>query len=431
MQLHHNILFALLLVCCLSLQAQDIYFPSIDSEQWDIISHEELGWCDDKVDELITLNEDGNSKALIILKDGKIALEQYFGDHDATKNWYWASAGKSLTTSLIGIAQHDGILSIHDLTKEYLGEWTICDDANNNITVRHQLSMTTGLDYTLGINCTDVECLDCLNEEGQEWFYNNAPYTLLHNVLEHATNTDVNEYTRQKILDRIGMNGFWIPLDDNTIFFSTARSMARYGLMMLAGGDWDGIEILEDKMYYQDMISSSQNINPSYGYLWWLNGNESYRLPGSTFTFDGSFLPNVASDAYMAIGKNGQYILIIPSENVVIVRMGDSPDENLVPLNFLKEMMDVYNQLECTTSTNNLDSEVLEVELLNSICQTELKINNPIIGLNYRITNSSGYEVKNGMLKEDYIDVAQMRRGLYIISFYKGNQYMSYKFYKI
>ncbi|HAW06021.1 MAG TPA: serine hydrolase, partial [Saprospirales bacterium] len=330
-----------------------MYFPEVGSDDWETIGQQELGWCQKNVDELISLNQEGNSKALIILKGGKIALEEYFGDHDATKNWYWASAGKSLTASLVGIAQKEGLVDINNLTSDYLGNWTACEDANSNVTVRHQLTMTTGLDYNYDVDCTDIDCLDCLNEVGAEWFYHNAPYTLLENVIENATGETYLSYTKNTIGNKIGMNGFWLPIGDNNIYFSTARSMARFGLMMQANGDWNGEEIIKDKDYYNSMITPSQEINKSYGYLWWLNGQESYRLPGTTITFPGPILPQASDDTYLAIGKNGQYIIVIPSEDVVIIRMGDNPDEGLVPLNFLIEIIDSYNNLSCTNDIND------------------------------------------------------------------------------
>jgi len=428
----HNLILTLTLIALglAKSQAQDIYFPEIGSDDWESISYEELGWCSKDVDDLITLNENSNSKALIILRNGKIALEQYFDDHDATKNWYWASAGKTLTASLVGIAQNDGLLSIDDLTQDYLGEWTSCTEANGNVTLRHQLTMTTGLDYTQSFDCTDIECLQCLNEVDQEWFYHNAPYTLLLDVIANATNQDETIYTKQAIADRIGMNGFWLPVGNNKFYFSTARSMARFGLMMLAGGDWENEEIIKDKNYYQEMITTSQSINLSYGYLWWLNGKESFRLPGSTITFDGSLLPNAPNDAYMALGKNGQYIIVIPSEDTVIIRMGDSPDESLVPLNFLVEMMDQYYKLECTTSLKELKPNLSEVILQNSVCTDQLNVKRIDIELKYSVTDLKGKFIQQGSLEHDFIDVSRLNNGFYFVTFYDKSNSITHKFYK-
>jgi hypothetical protein len=68
--------------------------------------------------------------------------------------------------------------------------------------------------------------------------------------------------------------------------------MARFGLLILANGDWDGETIIKDKNYLDDMVNVSQNINDSYGYLWWLNGKNSYMPPSVQFKVPGSYAPN-------------------------------------------------------------------------------------------------------------------------------------------
>jgi CubicO group peptidase (beta-lactamase class C family) len=72
--------------------------------------------------------------------------------------------------------------------------------------------------------------------------------------------------------------------------------------------------------------TTSQTINQSYGYLWWLNGKSSYRLPQSQFQFSGSIIPSAPSDTYAALGKNDQKIYVVPSKKMVVIRMGDAAD---------------------------------------------------------------------------------------------------------
>ena len=410
------------------LSAQELYFPEIGSEEWETIDPSELGWCEDNIDELLALNENGNSKALIILKGGKIALEAYFGDHDATKNWYWASAGKSLTASIIGVAQEEGFLNIDSLTSQYLGEWTSCDSANEQVTVRHQLTMTTGLDYTENADCLAPECLTCLNEEGTEWYYHNPPYTLLQDVVANATGQSYLSYTQLAITNKIGMNGFWLPVGENSVYFSTARSMARFGLMMQANGDWDGEEVIADKEYFNAMISPSQDINKAYGYLWWLNGQESFRLPSSTITFQGSLLPEAPMDTYMAIGKNGQYVIVIPSEETIIIRMGDNPDVSLVPLLFLEDLMAQYKTLECANDV--YEANIDQIEIINKVSIDNLRLKGWDKNYTYSISNYNGMIVKEGNIVNSEIDVSSLHRNLYFITFYDGSKMVTHRFFK-
>ncbi|MDV7393133.1 serine hydrolase, partial [Arthrospira platensis SPKY1] len=111
------------------------------------MSPQDLGWCPNKIDSLYQFLGDNHTKAFIVLKDGKIVLEQYFNGHSATANWYWASAGKTITALLIGVAQQEGHLQITQPTSTYLGAgWTsLTPQQESQITVWHQLTMTTGL----------------------------------------------------------------------------------------------------------------------------------------------------------------------------------------------------------------------------------------------------------------------------------------------
>jgi hypothetical protein len=125
-----------------------LYFPPNNSTVWDTISPTSLGWCKIRIDSLSDFLDSNNTKAFILLKDGKIVLEEYFHGHSDTSNWYWASAGKTLTAFMVGVAQEENFLQIADTTSTYLGKgWTACTPGQEEkITIRHQLTMTSGLD---------------------------------------------------------------------------------------------------------------------------------------------------------------------------------------------------------------------------------------------------------------------------------------------
>lgn len=407
-----SIFTSIMLLLAIIITAQDIYFPPIATDEWETIDPADIGWCSDRVDDLIQLNQDHDTKGLIILKDGKIAIESYFNGHDKSTNWYWASAGKSLMSVLVGIAQQDGQLHIDDLTSDYLGDWTSCATANNEITIRHQITMTTGLDYTAAQDCTAPECLTCLNDPGSEWYYHNAPYTLVGAVLESATGQTNNQYIANTLRESIGLNGFWVSLDDLNVYFSTTRSMARFGTFMLAGGSWDGNQIMTDQDYYYAMITPSQEINRAYGYLWWLNGQVDFRLPGSTITFQGKLLPDAADDIYAAIGKNGQYLINIPSDNVTIVRMGEDPDESLVPLTFIRELLDAYQLLSC--ETNTYDEEIVDWYCAPSLATDYIECKNLPKVMDCEIWDATGNLIKAN-LSSEYIDVSDLPSGIYLL----------------
>ncbi|RNC86793.1 MAG: class A beta-lactamase-related serine hydrolase [Winogradskyella sp.] len=310
---------------------EGLYFPPINSTEWETVTAQSLGWNVSEEQSLFSFLENSGTKAFMILKDGRIVTEWYMNNFSQNSIWYWASAGKTLTAMTLGIAQNEGFLNLNDASANYLGDnWSsLTPEQENNIKVIHHLTMTTGLDYTNIFNqfCTDADCLFYLNEPGEFWYYHNAPYTLLDNIITGAVNDDFEDYFAEKIRNKIGMTGFWLQSGFNNIYRSNARSMARFGLLSLNKGVWDDEVILDDSNYFDAMVNTSQNLNESYGYLWWLNGKESYRVPGSTLNFDGMLVPNAPNDLIAGLGANDQKLYIIPSENLVILRMGDNGGE--------------------------------------------------------------------------------------------------------
>jgi len=326
----------------------DYYFPPLSGSTWASTTPESLNWDATKINELYSFLETNHSRAFIVLKEGKIVMEQYWGKNilnltpfEQNTKWYWASAGKTLTAFLVGKAQEEGFLNIQDKSSDYLGVgWTSMERSQEDeITVWNQLTMTTGLDYQAGdVNCTEPACLQYRQDPGTQWFYHNAPYTLLESVVSQATNKDYNAYTDEKLETTIGLKGDWVKSGYNNIYWSTPRDAARFGLLILNKGAWDNTEVMTDQVYFDAMINTSQDLNPSYGYLWWLNGKSKVIYPGLPISFPVSISPNAPADLFAAMGKNGQIIDVIPSEDLVVVRMGDNPGDALVPVAFHDEM---------------------------------------------------------------------------------------------
>ena len=337
------------------------YFPPISGNNWDTMSPSNLNWCQENIDTLINFLETTNTKSFIILKDGKIVLENYFNGHSDTSYWYWASAAKSLMAVIVGKAQEEGYLNIEDSTSTYIGSgWTSCSPSQErNIKIKHQLMMTTGInDIGVDINCVDDTCLFFLDTPNSRWAYHNAPYLLLRDVVESATGRGINTYINQKLNTQIGMFGFF-GVNNTNLFYSKTRCMARFGLLVLNQGRWNGSSIFNDSTYFNQMINTSQPLNESYGYLWWLNGKNSYMQPRIQFTFNGSLNSNAPLDMISALGKNGQIINIVPSKNMVIVRTGNDPDTNsLISAPYNNQLWNYINKLECSfTNTNSVNSK--------------------------------------------------------------------------
>jgi len=305
-----------------------MYFPPSDgSSTWETKSITELGWNQNAVQPLLDYLNLKHSKSFIILVNGKIVMENYFNGHTATTPWYWASAGKTLTSTVTGIAEQEGLINTNNKVSDYIGTgWTSAPIAKENlITCKNLLSMNSGLDDSLGDDVSPAN-LQYIADAGTRWAYHNV-YVKLQDVIAQASGQTWTNYFNTKLRDKLGMTGgSWINSGDGlSVYWSTTRNMARFGLMQLNKGKWDGNQILNE-VYFNKATNTSQNINLGYGYLWWLNGKTSYHLPQSQLQFNGSIIPSAPSDTFMALGKNDQKIYVIPSKKMVIIRMGDAAD---------------------------------------------------------------------------------------------------------
>lgn len=345
-----KIFTALLFFISGHVHSQSLYFPPLLGNTWDTISPSSLGWCTNRIDSLYNYLEQQNSKAFIVLKDGKIVLEKYFGNFTQDSLWYWASAGKTITSFLIGRAQEQGYLSLADTSSEYLGVgWTSCTrQQEDSITIRHQVTMTTGLDDGVADNhCTLPSCLVYKATAGTRWAYHNAPYTLLEKVITTATGQNINVYTQSALKTGTGMTGAWLTVDYDNVYYSKARSMARFGLLLQNKCIWNTDTLLFDSVYIHDMVNTSQQLNYAYGYLCWLNGKGSYMIPSSQLIIPGSYAPAAPADMYAAIGKNGQIVSVAPSKGLVVVRMGNNPGEGEVPFLLCDNIWQRLNYVMC------------------------------------------------------------------------------------
>jgi len=141
-------------------------------------------------------------------------------------------------------------------------------------------------------------------------------------VLESATGMDISTLTTDWLTKPIGMNEsrwrmrswFNDTYEANNIgFVTSARDLAKFGLLILANGTWDGRAILQNTTFLFEAMTPSQRSNPNYGFLWWLNRN--------------NFNPHLPSDAFFALGHFDRFVLIIPSKRFVFVRIGNRTEK--------------------------------------------------------------------------------------------------------
>ncbi len=304
--------------------AETMYFPSNTDTAWERKSMSSLGWNSGNVQALKDYLNQKHSKSFMILVNGRIVLEEYFNGHNATATWPWNSAGKTLVSTATGIAQQEGLLDINTKASQYLGAgWTVAPLAKENlITVRHLLTMTSGLNDSseLVIRAN----LRYMADAGTRWSYHNV-FQKLMDVVGAASGQTYENYFNARLKNKLGMDGFWNYGLIFTVYHSNTRSMARFGLMALNNGKWNNEQII-NQAFFNDAINTSQSINPSYGYLWWLNGKSGAMIPGGQTFYPGTLVPNAPADMYAAMGAEDQRIYVIPSKKMVVIRMGDASD---------------------------------------------------------------------------------------------------------
>ncbi len=413
--------------------SQDLYFPPLNGNEWATTAPEELHWCADQIPELYDYLDQTNSKAFIVLQEGKIVLEKYFDDFTQDSLWYWASAGKSLMAFTVGMAQEQGLLDIEEATAEYLGEgWTaLSSEQEAAIKIRHQLTMTTGLDDTFS-HCTDPDCLQYLAEPGSRWAYHNGPYTLLADVVEAASGQSINAFLAGRLKAFTGMKGGYIPSGFNKIYFSDPRSFARFGLLLLNKGYWENQPVLSDSIYFQQMIQPSQMLNPAYGYLWWLNGSDFHLLPGLQLPINGPAVPGAPEDAYSAIGKNGQILTVIPSQNLIWIRMGEDPDDDsFVPTSYSANIWEKLEAVICKPISNTEEVEGLALNVFPNPTTDQVQISGDFLDADFslQLWDSRG-QLRQVFTNQNSISLAGLAPGIYCLRLYSEGRTATERFYK-
>ncbi len=306
---------------------ETMYYPPISGSSWETKTIASLGWKQNAVQPLKDYLLQKNSKSFMILVNGRIVMEEYFDGHTTTTTWPWNSAGKTLVTAMTGIAQQEGLLSINNNVSQYIGAgWTTAPaNKENLITSRHLLTMTSGLNDSN--NLVTPANLSYIADAGTRWSYHNV-FQKLMDVVATASGQSFENYFNDKLKSVIGMDGFWNMGVIFKIYHSNTRSMARFGILALNKGKWNNNQIVNEN-FFTESINTSQTINPSYGYLWWLNGKSHAMIPGGQTVYPGTLVPNAPADMYAAMGADDQRIYIVPSKKMIVIRMGNASD----PLN--------------------------------------------------------------------------------------------------
>lgn len=425
------------IICCLFLflnlllfKSQSLYFPPLSGPTWDTMAPQRLNWCQPRIDSLYNYLQVKNTKSFIVLKDGKIVLEKYFGNFTVDSVFYWASASKSLASFITGIAQEKGFIDIDNPVSQYIGTgWTSAPLAKENqIRVKHLLEMTSGLDDSPPPPCDDLDtaktCLLYQTDVDLRWAYHTGPYRKVQDVVSNAAGLGYNLVTNSWVKNKIGMGGVWI----DQIYYSKARDMARFGLVAMNKGIWSSDTLLKDSVYLNAMVATSQTMNPAYGYLWWLNGKQSYLTPGLQFSFSGFLIPNAPADMYCAMGKNDQKIYIVPSQGIVVVRQGNAAEAPTFALsNFDNNLWDYINKLSCTTLGIYEPINVGDVFIAPNPSSGFISIKANVKLKRVMLIDLFGKECPIKILDDNTLDVSALAKGSYVLQLHFANDTYCYK----
>ena len=321
------------------------YFPAGD-EAWETVTPAEAGADPALLVEAEAYAAGAGSDALVILQGGRIVAERYWNGTTRDTRMSLFSASKPIVASVMGRLLEAGVFSSLDQTaSDFLTEWQGVPE-KESITLRQHLSMTTGLEggetNLLRSLLAKSERFFAANlpvayEPGTFWTYNNPAYRLLFPIIEQATGRDLPEVFAERLFDPIGMSAAnWVARNGQVgsatvvnyqFIEASALSAARFGLLALRGGGWDGTAVVPAD-FMAEAVAPSQGLNPSYGFLWWLN--DGAETGGHQQIFDGldrsgPYFPDAPPDTYAALGKDDQMIVVIPSLDLVVVRLGAEP----------------------------------------------------------------------------------------------------------
>ena len=273
--------------------------------------------------------------SLLVVHKGEIIHERYAPGVDmATRTRTWSTA-KSIASTLIGMLVDDGRLSLDaPLGFEFFPASVPGSDPREAITLRHVLNMSSGLEtvdnrgheYAIGSGLSywagsssvvGARSRALMREPGTNWDYENYDTLLGVYAMKRALGSTerYREFPRRALLDRIGMRNTLVSTDRFGDFvlssqvYTNARDLARFGLLYLQGGLWHGERLISEEWieFVRTPAPATATRGNFYGGQWWLVPDDRTDVP---------------SDAYSTSGNRGQYTMVVPSHDLVIVRRG-------------------------------------------------------------------------------------------------------------
>ena len=290
------------------------------------------------------------TKALLVVFKNKIISEKYAPGYDQNSMLLGWSMAKSVTGALIGILVKQGQLQIEQPAP--IASWRQAKDGRNQIRLEDLLQQTSGLnfkeDYSSYSSATNMlfnkgdmagytESLPAKVKPGSEFYYSSGNSNILSGIVRSTVGEkDYHRFPYEQLFHKLGMFHTLLEPDASGTFvgssyiWASARDYARFGMLYLNNGIWNGERILPEGWTEKSTEPPTANHLKNYGYQFWLNGVDETKPNLKEF-------PQMPDDFFYADGYGGQRIYIIPSRQLVAVRLGlNKFDEQ----RFLQQLMD-------------------------------------------------------------------------------------------
>lgn len=275
-------------------------------------------------------NEVQKTRSLLVIYKDQVIGEKYAEGYDENSSFLGWSMTKSVLATCFGILQYQDKIDINQQAP--IEAWRNND--RDFITINHLLHMNSGLEWNEDYGTmSDVTKMLFLAKDvtkpqaekpakykpNEHWNYSSGTSNLLSGILrqQFGSHQEYLNFPYQALIDRIGMHSMLLETDMSGNFIAssyswgTTRDWAKFGLLYLHEGNWNGDQIF-DKDWVDYVKTPAPNSNGIYGGHFWLNA--------------GGAMPDVPKDHYSANGYQGQYVSIIPSRELVIVRFGLAED---------------------------------------------------------------------------------------------------------
>jgi CubicO group peptidase (beta-lactamase class C family) len=311
-------------------------------ETWEHVRPRALGFDGQRMEAIARDARPSRSTCLLVARKGKVVGEWNWGGLEPETPREVFSVTKSITSTLVGLAQADGDLDIDDRAQRYVQEWR--GTKSRRVTIRDLLSNVSGRFWDIGTDYGDLPRaedrtqlaidLDQLYPPGKVWTYNNAAIQTLDRVVSTATGEETREYAAERLFGPLGMTHTQMtadPAGNTNAFFgtqTTCEDLARFGYLFLRHGRWGDDQVVPRSWVRAAVGQPSQDHNAAYGLLWWLNrkgpiiGPLATDAPGQPKPPVGQTMPGLPANAFTAQGLGGQMVLVDPGSETVVVRIG-------------------------------------------------------------------------------------------------------------